>query len=279
MPLIPDCQRWKAGKNRGLDCCRAGDQHGAVLKPSANLMFLLTLAGAALIVALGVMPLEHGVARLRNADEPLAMPAAGELDHRFHLLSAWQSASVPDSPRFDPPMGSEQGALVYNAQKFWEMNEKRGGHHTGDDLNGIGGMNTDLGDPIHAAADGLVVYTGEPSPGWGNIVVLAHKAPDGRKLHSMYAHLHRIDVTRGSLVGRGARVGAAGTANGYYPAHLHFEMRATEGVDIGAGYAMFPLNRLDPAVTVAALRRAAPDRHSVSPLALAVAGAAPVSRP
>lgn len=207
-----------------------------------------------------------------DADSPLAMPEKGEPDHRFHFLQAWESAQIPRATRFDPPLGSEHGGLVYNAQKFWEMNEKRGGHHTGDDLNGIGGMNTDLGDPIFSTADGLVIYTGEPSPGWGKIVVVAHTAPDGRPLQSMYAHLHRIDVAIGDLVPRGGRVGLVGTANGYYPAHLHFEMRTSDGVDIGAGYAMHPLNRLDPAATISGLRNAAPDAISPSPLGRALAG-------
>ncbi len=30
-----------------------------------------------------------------------------------------------------------------------------------------------------------------------------------------------------------------GTANGMYPAHLHFEIRASDGADIGAGYGVF----------------------------------------
>lgn len=210
------------------------------------------------------------VASLQDADSPLAMPESGDIDHRFHFLSAWQSVRIPTAVRFDPPLGTERAGLVYNAQKFWEMNQKRGGHHTGDDLNGIGGMNTDLGDPVFSTADGMVIYAGEPSPGWGKIVVVAHKTVDGRSLHSMYAHLHRIDVEIGQLVERGGEIGSVGTANGYYPAHLHFEMRASDGVDIGAGYAMFPLNRMDPKTTVDSLRNAAADDLSQSPLGRAL---------
>ena len=209
---------------------------------------------------------------LQDADAPLPMPASGEIDHRLDFPSAWQTAQIPRALRFDPPLGAEHGGLVYNAQKFWEMNEKRGGHHLGDDLNGIGGMNTDLGDPVFATADGLVLYAGEHSPGWGNVVVIAHRVPDGRTLHSMVAHLDRIDVTPGTLVPRGGKVGSVGTANGYYPAHLHFEMRVSDGVDIGAGYALDPRNRLDPLATVAALRNAAADDLSPSPLGRALTG-------
>ena len=235
-------------------------------KRSWNLLILLGIAALAITAGL-LIPRQSGAI---DADSPLEMPVTGEVDHRFHFLSAFETARIPQAVRFDPPMGTEHGGLVYNAQKFWEMNEKRGGHHTGDDLNGIGGMNTDLGDPVFSTADGLVIYAGEPSPGWGKLVVIAHKAPDGRPLHSMYAHLHRIDVSLGSLVPRGGKVGLVGTANGYYPAHLHFEMRTSDGVDIGAGYAMFPLNRLDPLATISSLRNSAADALSHSPLAKAV---------
>jgi len=249
----------------------------AVRTSTSNLLMLLTLAAAAGIV--GVVLWRMGekppVERIgfQDADAPLGMPDGGAPDHRFHFLSAWQTAQIPRATRFDPPLGSEHGGLVYNAQKFWEMNEKRGGRHTGDDLNGIGGMDTDLGDPVFSTADGLVLYAGEPSPGWGKLVVIAHGAPDGRTLHSMYAHLDRIDVARGALVPRGGKIGTVGTSNGYYPAHLHFEMRASDGVDIGAGYAMYPLNRLDPLATVAALRHAEREDLAPSPLSRALADA------
>jgi hypothetical protein len=239
-------------------------------------MMLLTLAAAAGIVGVifwrvGEKPPVERIG-FQDADPPLAMPESGAPDHRFHFLSAWQTAQIPRATRFDPPMGSEHGALTYNAQKFWEKNEKRGGRHTGDDLNGIGGMDTDLGDPVFSVADGLVLYAGEPSPGWGKLVVIAHREPNGKVLHSMHAHLDRIDVPRGALVPRGGKIGTVGTANGYYPAHLHFEMRASDGVDIGAGYAMYPLNRLDPTATVDSLRNAPPDDLTTSPLALVLAG-------
>ena len=238
-------------------------------------MVILTLAVAAALLVFVLWRAGGGSQGVRigfqDADAPLAMPADGQIDQRFQFVSAWDHARIPVAGRFDPPMGSEHAALVYNAQKFGEMNEKRGGPHLGDDLNGIGGMNTDLGDPVYSTADGLVLYTGEPSHGWGKIVIIAHKAADGRMLHSMYAHLHRIDVPRGAWVARGGRIGSVGTANGCYPAHLHFEIRAANEVDIGPGYGANPLNRLDPMATVTALRGAAPDALSPSPMAAALA--------
>ncbi|MFL6595529.1 MAG: M23 family metallopeptidase, partial [Chthoniobacterales bacterium] len=86
----------------------------------------------------------------------------------FQLPSALDLASLPTAARFDFPLGSENGALAYNAQPFTEN------RHLGDDLNGIGGENSDLGDPVFAVADGRVIYAQEGGPGWGNIVIVLH---------------------------------------------------------------------------------------------------------
>lgn len=255
-------------ENRGLDPAVIVSQTASVKQPANAKRTALFLTLAALILAIVVSRVDLGGHR---AGGPLGMPKDGKPDHRFQFLSAWERARIPAAAEFDPPMGTERGGLVYNAQKFWDMNEKRGGHHTGDDLNGIGGMNTDLGDPVYATADGLVLYTGEPSPGWGNVIVVAHRMPDGSVMQSMYAHLDRIGVKLGSLVSRGQKIGSVGTANGYYPAHLHFEMRASDQVDIGGGYASDPLNHLDPMATVMANHHAAPDQVGPSPLSLLIA--------
>jgi murein DD-endopeptidase MepM/ murein hydrolase activator NlpD len=88
----------------------------------------------------------------------------------------------------------------------------------------------------------------------------------------MYAHLDRIDVSLGEWVGRGRTIGRVGTAHGSYPAHLHFEIRAGDGVDIGAGYGGDPLNRLDPAKALFEWRGAAAEDFSPSPLGVLLRG-------
>src|SRR5438067_4199712 len=90
------------------------------------------------------------------------------LDPAFQIPSPFELASIPTATRFDFPLGSEHGAMAYNAQRFTEN------HHLGDDLNGIGGENSDLGDPVHAVADGRVLLAGEGGPGWGNVIVVLH---------------------------------------------------------------------------------------------------------
>ena len=108
-------------------------------------------------------------------------------------------------------------------------------NHLGDDLNGIGGWNSDLGDPIYAVADGLVIYAGWPSGGWGNVVILLHERPDGTLIQTLYSHLDRIHVPVGRQLRRGDVLGTMGNADERYLAHLHFEIRRYPALDVGAG--------------------------------------------
>ena len=64
-----------------------------------------------------------------------------QVDPAFRLPSPLKLALLPTAARFDFPLGSENGAMTYNAQPFTKN------HHLGDDLNGIGGEDSDLGDP------------------------------------------------------------------------------------------------------------------------------------
>lgn len=161
----------------------------------------------------------------------LAQPA--RLDPAFQLPSSFLLASLPLATRFDYPLGSENGALVYNAQPFTEN------LHLGDDLNGIGGENSDLGDPIYAVADGVVLLAREGGPGWGNVIIMLHAIEEKgarRYVQSYYAHCNTILVHAGDEVRRGQRIGTVGTGGGRYFAHLHLEMRELITPFIGAGY-------------------------------------------
>ena len=183
-----------------------------------------------------------------------AVPRA--LDPAFIRLSPTEIASLPVAVRWDAPLGSEHGALTYNAQPF------RVTRHLGDDLNGIGGYNSDLGDPVYAAAAGRVVFAGVPGTGWGNMVILAHRVWNTESgqlevVHSMYAHLDKVLIKYGQTLRRGEQLGTVGTGGGLYWAHLHFEIRQGPYINPSVGYADSPLNRLSPEHFVAAHRGAA----------------------
>ncbi len=107
------------------------------------------------------------------------------IDPAFQIAPAIVLASLPTAARFDFPIGSENGALAYNAQPFTEN------RHLGDDLNGIGGENSDLGDPIYAVADGQVLFAEEAGPGWGKVIIVLHAYEENgerKYVQSYYAH-------------------------------------------------------------------------------------------
>lgn len=76
-------------------------------------------------------------------------------------------------------------------------------------------------DSIHAVKDGTVVYAGVMSS-YGNLVTIQHGPSD----YTSYAHLSRIDVTKGQQVSGGNQVGMCGTTGRSTGTHLHFEIKS-----------------------------------------------------
>jgi peptidoglycan hydrolase-like protein with peptidoglycan-binding domain len=84
------------------------------------------------------------------------------------------------------------------------------------------------GTPVAAAGRGRVVFAGWDAGGYGNTVVIEHP----RGVRSMYAHLSRIAVRRGTWVVAGSRVGGVGSTGASSGPHLHFELRlGTASID------------------------------------------------
>lgn len=92
--------------------------------------------------------------------------------------------------------------------------------HTGID------MAADLGTPVMASADGLVVAVGHGNTGYGNFVVLAH----GGGVETLYGHLLQTNVNVGDRVVRGQVIGLEGSTGFSTGPHVHFEVRVNDQV-------------------------------------------------
>ena len=78
-----------------------------------------------------------------------------------------------------------------------------------------------LGTPVLAAGRGCVSSAGYDPGGYGNLVVIQHRAG----MTSLYAHLSRISVRPGECVVAGERIGRVGATGNATGPHLHFELR------------------------------------------------------
>lgn len=113
----------------------------------------------------------------------------------------------------------------------------QGRYHTGEDW--FAGMGTTLGQPVRAAASGVVTYSA-PN-GWGpdgGVVILRHILADGAIYYTQYGHLAETETVtfppRLSCVEMGDILGVIGDAR---PApHLHFEVRTNQPDIAGPGY-------------------------------------------
>jgi murein DD-endopeptidase MepM/ murein hydrolase activator NlpD len=172
-------------------------------------------------------------------------------------VPAGASVKVNLADGFDFPVGKPDAKGYYKARGL----RLRSPQHFGEDWNGRGGGNTDLGDPVYTVADGVVTFAHNVRQGWGNVVLIRHAYRDPTSgqvkfIDSLYGHLDKIMVKTGQGVKRGQQVGTIGTNFGMYPAHLHFEMR--HNIHIGMGRRGVPsdlANWADPTQFINKYRR------------------------
>jgi hypothetical protein len=140
---------------------------------------------------------------------------------------------------FDFPVGKPDGKGYYNAQKFQENN------HLGDDWNGVGGGNSDLGDSIYAIGNGYISEAKDYEGGWGNVIRIIHLYK-GKLYESLYAHCDSIYIKPNQFVNKGDQIATIGNCDGIYYAHLHLEIRDSVDLEIGGGYSTITKGYLDP---------------------------------
>lgn len=77
-----------------------------------------------------------------------------------------------------------------------------------------------LGQVVHAAGSGEVIYTGSIK-GYGQIIIIDH----GGRITTLYAHLSKILIDIGDKVKKEQIVGQVGDSGGVSSTRLHFEVR------------------------------------------------------
>ena len=99
---------------------------------------------------------------------------------------------------------------------------------TRDPHHGVEFLNK-FGTPVHAAADGLVIFAGADKDAvyspwvnfYGNVIVIEHEDD----LFTLYAHLSVINVRAGQPVKMWEKIGEVGQSGVATGSHLHFEVR------------------------------------------------------
>ena len=160
-----------------------------------------------------------------------------------NVFDAYLNSDVPPADGFDFPIGdvNAQGSytdlatgVVHNGWYIaTQFNEQYSlGIHTGEDWNGGGGGATDLGQNVHAVANGRVVFAEHCGRLWGNVVIVEHHFYENeqrRKILSLYAHLLEIKVRAGDKIKRRQVIATIGQdPEKLFSPHLHLELRWDE---------------------------------------------------
>lgn len=125
-------------------------------------------------------------------------------------------AAESHTRKFDDPLAFDRDHFRWpvRGSVMSGFGMRNGNRHDGVDIKGA------TGTPIHAAADGEVVYNGNLR-GYGNLIIIRH----ADRYYTTYAHNQKNLAPVGKRVNAGdviALLGATGRATG---PHLHFEVR------------------------------------------------------
>ena len=141
--------------------------------------------------------------------------SAGKVEENFRRISEIISEKGYVLPPMTNPLGdysfAQTGASVGSKiNPFYKVQMA----HNGLD------MIAPSGEPVYAAADGVVKDVVHSRKGLGNVVEIDH----GNGYVTRYAHLADIEVRKGRKLKRGARIGYVGVSGNSFAPHLHYEV-------------------------------------------------------
>ncbi|MEA1937761.1 MAG: peptidoglycan DD-metalloendopeptidase family protein, partial [Pseudomonadota bacterium] len=152
---------------------------------------------------------------VRSTPEP-AKPKLGKPQKTATAVKKTPTKSRP-VPAIEPPaLFSEKFRWPVEGRVVSPFGPKSNGLHN-DGIN----IKASRGTPVEAAENGVVAYAGNELRGFGNLLLIRHSD----SWMSAYAHLEKVDVTRGTVIKRGQIVGKVGSSGSVGEPQLHFEIR------------------------------------------------------
>ena len=166
------------------------------------------------LVGLDSIPDKDIVKRSEDRLKALESRAARIEDNFRDVIAMLQDKDIPIPPMTNPlnefsfaQVGASVGDRV---NPFYKVKIA----HNGLDLI------APAGEPVHAAADGIVSDVVKARKGLGNVVTIDH----GNGYKTRYAHLADIEVRKGRNVKKGTRLGYVGMSGNSFAPHLHYEV-------------------------------------------------------
>lgn len=159
----------------------------------------------------------------------------GEYFSRGGISYVIKKNEQPVSPAASFQLPLDGARCTWRSKENWSWATNRGGsgrvYHLGIDIIGSN-------DNVHATASGSVAACGWNKAN-GNYVVLQHDI-NGKKVYSFYAHLKKINTSKGAKISMGATIGQVGnTGSSSAGKHLHFAMMDTLWSGSYYGYATY----------------------------------------
>lgn len=166
-------------------------------------------------------------------DSDIVTNSAGRLDVLEHSASKVEDNFV----KVMEAISEKDFAMPPMSNPMREFTFAQTGASTGDKINPFykvpmrhNGLDiiAPAGEPVYAAADGVVKEVIKSRKGLGNVVVIDH----GNGYVTRYAHLADVEARKGRKVRRGTRLGYVGVSGNSFAPHLHYEvMRDTLVLD------------------------------------------------
>ena len=153
-----------------------------------------------------------------EAEAELARAVKEEAEMQAGVLPEPQARTVAETKTIteQPAISSKGFIWPVKGKVISEFGSKKDGEYN-DGIN----IAAQQGEPIVAAADGEVVYSGNELRGYGNMIIVRHD----NGLMTAYAHADRILVSKGEQVKQGVTIATVDKSGGVDQTQVHFGVR------------------------------------------------------